>query len=433
MRARLLRLVSAATLSCLASSAAQGENAADPQEQEQEQEQEATALKKREPVQRAYPFILVHHPARLYTMKQFDQNYLSAYRMLSRELEALSPKHAFTIQLLATLFTLPLSHEEGHRSILTTKRIGSISRPYFDEHGAAYVEGVSDQSLQELRDSDLPSYIRLHAGGLESDYAIGNRCSALSAFGQEKLKTIYIECAMRRINQVFYLASSLVPWTAPKLEEEEDELDRDIVGHDVWGAIRHLHRPDMPFYRYTNYDDLTDEEQDFATRVAIRSFANLAAPSLFGKRNWQLAKGLKIAGGLGYSLAPFGDFLDEQIWLKVGSDLRLHFYARQFQNKHNWFPAAGASLVAFPLHPRLQVDASVHLWRQPKDLAFQSSQGKSGGLVSVLAKYQFLQARNGQRSISLDIGATAKSQGFVPEEPYLKQSLGLQLGTTIHY
>ncbi len=427
MRVRLLRFVSAATFLCLAPSAARAENANDTQGEE------ATAPKKTKPDQRSYPFILVHHPARLSTMKQFDQNYLSAYRMFSRELEALSSKQANTIRLLTTLLSLPLSHEEGHRSVLTTKRIGSISRPYFDEHGAAYVEGVSDQSLQELRDSDLPSYIRLHAGGLESDYAIGNRCSALSAFRQEKLSTIYIDCALRRINQVFYLATSLVPWSFPKLEEEEDELDRDIVGHDVWGAIRHLHRPNMPFSRYTNYDDLTDEEQDFATRVAIRAFANLAAPSLFGKRNWQLKEGLTISGGLGYSLAPFGDFLDEQIWLKVGSDLRLHFYARQFQNERNWFPAAGASLIAYPLHPRLEVDASVHLWRQPEDLAFQSSKGKSGGLVTVLAKYQFLQARNGQRGISLDIGATAKSEGFVPEEPYLKQSLGLQLGTTINY
>jgi hypothetical protein len=121
----------------------------------------------------------------------------------------------------------------------------------------------------------------------------------------------------------------------------------------------------------------------------------------------------------------------------VGSDLRLHFYARQFQNEHNCFPAAGASLIAYPLYDRLQVDASVHVWRQPEDLGFQTSKGKSGGLVSVLAKYQFWQTRNGQRGISLDIsldiGATTKSKGFVPEEPYLKQSLGLQLGTTIHY
>ena len=110
-------------------------------------------------------------------MKQYDTNYLSAYRMLSRELvDRVSWPTATILQLGLTLFTAPLTHEEGHRSILTTKGIGSISRPYFDGNLAAYVEGVTDATLIALRDSDLPSYIRLHTAGLESDYVLGNRC-----------------------------------------------------------------------------------------------------------------------------------------------------------------------------------------------------------------------------------------------------------------
>jgi len=38
--------------------------------------------------------------------------------------------------------------------------------------------------------------------------------------------------------------------------------------------------------------------------------------------------------GLGYMMSPFGDFIDENIWLKSGL-FNFLFYARQFQNKEN--------------------------------------------------------------------------------------------------
>lgn len=41
-----------------------------------------------------------------------------------------------------------------------------------------------------------------------------------------------------------------------------NELERDIVGHDIWGMIRHIHRPNMEFHRYTTWNELTDEEKN---------------------------------------------------------------------------------------------------------------------------------------------------------------------------
>jgi hypothetical protein len=32
------------------------------------------------------------------------------------------------------------------------------------------------------------------------------------------------------------------------------------VGNDVYGQIRHMHKPTMTFYRYTRYSDLTPQE-----------------------------------------------------------------------------------------------------------------------------------------------------------------------------
>ena len=94
----------------------------------------------------SYQFALVDDPARLYSMRQFNQNYLSCYRLSVRVLEnvlsngdTINKKElrmSEIIQnLLLTSYLMPLTHEEGHRSILTHLKIGSISVPYFNSHG----------------------------------------------------------------------------------------------------------------------------------------------------------------------------------------------------------------------------------------------------------------------------------------------------------
>ncbi len=101
------------------------------------------------------------------------------------------------------------------------------------------------------------------------------------------------------------------------LEEEENELERDIVGYDTYGQARHLHRPNMDFQRYTRYDEMTSEEKRYVDRIGWRSLLNLANPMIIGKRNFAITDNIKINGGLGYTMSPFGDFIDETIYLKL--------------------------------------------------------------------------------------------------------------------
>ena len=384
---------------------------------------------------RDYPLILVHHPARLWTMKQFNQNYLSGYRALSRKAEKhLSARVELLLQLGLTIFTLAWTHEEGHRSILTTKNIGSISRPYPNADGAAYVQGVTDATLMDLRDNSLPTFVRLHTAGLESDYALGNRCTSLAAFEQEKLLRIWVECTLRRASHILYFALSPIDSLSPNLEEEANELERDIVGHDVLGAIRHLHRPTMPFYRYTDPEDLTSQEENFVTRVALRSLLNLFNPTILGRSNFEVAPGLKLSGSFGYSMSPFGDFIDENVWL-LYKELRVHAYLRQLQGQERWYPAGGMRVVDYPVMPRVHASLELHGWAQPEGLTFAASQRKVGGMIIALARTRVIEFGRGadEGSMSVDVGFTAKTEGFAPEESYLGEKFGLQLGTTVRF
>ncbi len=142
---------------------------------------------------REYSFILMDTPSQLFTMRQVDESYLSFSRLFSRSLYEMldNDYYAELIQVAAlSLFLMPLTHEEGHRSILTGENIGSISDPYFNKEGAAYVKGVNDETLEKMRDESFPEYIRLHAGGLESDYMLTKRIDRIGSFEMDDFQTM---------------------------------------------------------------------------------------------------------------------------------------------------------------------------------------------------------------------------------------------------
>ncbi len=383
-----------------------------------------------------YPFLLIDSPAKLFTMRQSDENSLSLYRLSIRQLNKIvifknKPLYFnnLLLQSVVSLIFLPLTHEEGHRSILTYKGIGSISQPFFNKDGAAYVVGVKDADLKMLRDTDLPTYIRLHTAGLESDYAMLLREASLMNWGQEDKSILWTEYFLRKFSLVTYYSLGLLKINAG-IKEEDNELKRDIVGHDVYGAIRHLHRPNMEFKRYTNYEDLTREEKKFVRRVGWRSLLNLADPLLIGKTGFKLNDKSKGNLALGYGMVPFGDYIDEHLWLSTKS-INAHFYLRQYENKSTWFPAFGTNFYGISITKGVSVDAAVHGWMQPKALAFKENSGRLGVATEVMGKYHLFSRTKGLRGMSLNLGITAKTEGFLLEEMNMKKHIGLRFGASI--
>jgi hypothetical protein len=388
--------------------------------------------------QQEYSFLLVDAPARLYTMRQSNENFLSAYRLGFRTLANALPdtidlrlkkftkaKTMVLIESLSEILLYPLSHEEGHRSILTAEGIGSISAPYYNRHGTAYVNGVRDAELKNLRDTKLPTYIRLHVAGNESDYALALRSTALLTWEKETTGILFADIFLRKLIVTSYYFIK-TDFNLP----EESELERDIVGHDVLSAIRHLHRPEMEFTRHTKLADLTDEEKKFHNRVRYRSLINLIDPVLLTKTGFTLKNGLKFNLAGGYGMSPFGDFIDEHFWVKWGK-LNSHVYLREFQNRSTWFPAAGVEFANIPLGKRWIADATLHGWQQPKGLDFNTTQGQWGGAVDATLKYRFFSSAKTGLGISLNLGVVAKTQGYLIEEVALGNHVGGRFGVSI--
>lgn len=381
----------------------------------------------------SYPFIIQDSPAGSFSMRQFNQNYLSSYRYLSDKLYSNTPrKIGYLVQYFSELFfLLPLTHEEGHRSILTSISIGSISQPYFNAKGACYVKGVHDADLKAFRNNDLPNYIRLHTAGLESDFMLCNRIEELVVFGFESNQNLRLDYLARKLSLLSYYTFSLVPEFSPKLTEEKEELDRDIVGHDVYGAIKNLHRPHEEFYRYTNYDDLTTDEQKFVKRVGFRSFLNLASPLFFKPLNVIKRQNLKLSVSSGYTMCPFGDFIDENFFIQYNQKYNIHAYLRQFENRNTWFMGGGLSLVDYQISSKFNTTVAAHLWNQPHNLDFNTTKSQFGGSGDVLFKYIVLEHKS-HNSMSIDLGLNYKTYGFLPEEVCLKEHFGVRLGVTVN-
>lgn len=384
---------------------------------------------------REYPFILRDDPARLFTMRQLDQDFLSGYRLFAGLVsENFSPTVSAIIQGVFDYgFFKTLTHEEAHRSILVGLDIGAVSHPFPFEKRSGYVDGVTDAVLQNLRDTRFPTFIRLHTAGFESDYMLATREEALMSFRDDQPKNLLVEYLLRKVAIVRYFTEGLFHHDTDG-PEEANELERDVVGNDLYGAIRHLFRPAMPYTRYTRLADLTGEERGYLRRVEWRTFLNLVNPNVIGVSGFRLSRDLRVNAGLGHCLGPFGDFIDEKIWVAFKDKIKVSAYLREFQNLDHWFLAGGIGLSDYPLTDRVSVSAMAHYWRQPWDLSFTASAGRSGGAVDVTGRYKvMLRPDSRVRSLSLDFGLIYKSAGFLPEELAMDRHFGLRCGLTLGF
>lgn len=395
-----------------------------------------------------------------FTMRQMDLAYLSTSRLINRGVEAIFGDKKFLkikisdwIDYAWPFFVYAVTHEEGHRSILTAQGIGSISQPFFNYHMTAYVKGVSDSTLINFRNTNKPSFIRMYTAGIESDYMMAKREEMYAAFEFDKFSILYPDYFLRRISIAGYLSAGIIYDAAEKsggiykwvtdlmnVVEEPDEYARDICGFDTFGAVRALFGNDYNFKRYVQFSDLTREEKDFlAKRMSYKSFLNYISLFLFTKPNINIKDKFAISGSMGYALAPFGDFIDENIYFKwrntAWGDLNFYFYARQAENYNTWYPAFGVGIIELSPLEWFSISTEGHIWWQPEDMKFYTSNSFFGGAFELTVKL-FLINSNWPLFIQkagLTTSLLVKSKGFMPEIEQLDTSIRFSMGLEIAF
>ena len=405
-----------------------------------------------------YGFVLFDG-TRLFSMYESNQNYVSIYRMGVRLTDDLikDKKILLALKILIRPTFIAFTHEEGHRSILTHYGIPSISQPFFNLNGAAYVKGVEDAILHRLRLEDLPSFIRLHTAGLESDYCITQRAFRSAAFNQDSWDTLIWDAGWREFGVLNYMMSGMMVTVFEKamapltneetaelykktydmmlygIDEEENEWERDIVGHDVLGMIRHLHNPESEFHRYTKYSELNEEEKNMLIRIGLKSLINIVNPFFIGKPNFKIGDDLFIGGNAAYSLAPFGDFIEQNIYVKKGI-WNISLYAREAQNRYRWFPSFGIALHDVGVTDWFSFSTGLHYWMQPENLDFNTSTAMHGGAVEGDVTFYLPNITSDYfKSLGISAGGVFKTAGFMSEVESHKTFWRIRAGVVVRY
>lgn len=374
----------------------------------------------------------------LFTMNQSNDLMITSLRLIGNEVDYYSlprkkQKAYFNTQLLfAALIGQAITHEEGHRSVLSELGIGSISKPFFDKNLVAKVTGVTDETLMNLRDNDLPNYIRLHTAGLESDYAYLKKEDNLFNFGEETYGVLYGDYLARKIGSQFYYLTLLFKSKAGIKEIDTPVLERDIVGNDLYGMIRHLHRPSTDFYRYTEYNDLTIAEQNFAKRIGFLSILNFLNPNLWRGKKYNFSHNTIGTGSISFSLTPFGYFTEQNAYLIIKDKYKVNPYFRQYFNKSSTFLAGGIKLHNYVFNnDKFLLNSSIDFWEQPKNLEFRTNENQFGfGVKSELA-LRFSNWNDNSKSAYFKIGAAYKTDGFIPELPSIKEDFQVFCGIVL--
>lgn len=332
--------------------------------------------------------------------------------------------------ILTGLVFQPITHEEGHRSILSQYNIGSISQPVFDKKLVAKVVGVSDETLIGLRNDNLPAYIHLHSAGLESDLTYLNALNRKLVFDEEAYSYVSADMLVRNMGVLGYYLTSWVNRGFSLDEYASSELERDIVGHDIWGMARHLYRPDMEFHRYTTWDELTPEEKRFANRTAALSLLNLLNPQLYNMKSFSISETSSMGFNIGYFLSPFGDYLEQNIFYHNKSKgIKLNPFFREYFNKDHTFLAGGIRLQNYELNDKILINTVLDLWAQPKELSFTTKERELGAGVGLNGAYKIMERESKRKhALFLDIGVKTKTKGFLPENPSLNNSFRINIG-----
>jgi hypothetical protein len=399
---------------------------------------------------REYSFTVFPGTLSLFTMEQMDEDYLSTSRLLNRSIETvIDGKNIWKIPIASLinftwpLFTMAITHEEGHRSILTNQGIGAISCPFYSAQGTAGVYGVTDSTLKGLRSRDLSSFIRMYTAGMESDYMMARRSEQLAAFNMDTVSVLYPDFLMRVAMTagyeelaVFYQGSEeglkFCDLFVQNLSEENNELERDIVGMDTFGAVHWMFYPNAEYKRYVQWSDLTSEEKRFLwDRMWRKSYCNFLSPFLFMKPYFRLSDEMTITGSAGYCLAPFGDFIDENVYFTYRK-FHISFYAREYENYDTWFPAFGVSLCDYKPLDWLSFTVSGHFWMEPENLGFYATTGVPGGAVKIKASI-FVPFTTTVRAVSIDMSILYKTAGYLPEVESHKQLFRVTCGTTVRF
>ncbi len=379
-----------------------------------------------------------------YTKRLFfkpEKNYTIGRKIL-RELGLGSTNLIIEILIGGTPFGTGWTHEEWHRAVMNKNNVRSFNDMNTFPIGkeTVSVSHVTDEDLANFKASNNADFVRMGIAGIEAQYEYVKAVQKDNFYNNLNLSS-QVSYWINNLNSISYVrfcSTAEGDSLTVKLEREEGTniKVRDFTGFDFTAWIYDLSRPNEAYAargispsgvgirRYRQTTDLTNEELDYLKKMGKMQWINLISPMMFYINSIKVNNDLRFNFGLFHYLSSFGYDLGCNFFVNYKQN-KIFFALHNYHNLHNNFYGVEAQLIDKELligNKTLLFTPSVHLWTQPKNQEFRTSDSQLGGKAEI-----YVSAKIGQTWRPY-IALSAKTNGWVAGDVYLNSNFSGRIG-----
>jgi hypothetical protein len=329
------------------------------------------------------------------------------------------------------LLSTPFLSVEAERELLSTKGLHVSYNPtLFSPYGRSYSYGLDNIEMSNLRNSDFPTYMRLHTIQNDVHYTAAKLI-------EEKLARVDLSNINNKFNYVFLYGVELLShresnvfWglgSEPQTSNfSENKQPLIIDPQKSW--IKYLFEPGFGYKRQVTADDLSANETRYLRRSSLFSLLNFISPQMLGSGKIKLSDNNRFTFSLNYLRTVFGEMFEQNIWLMHNSTLS-GIFLRQYVNHEKAGIGLGYKWYDTPLANNLYLTSNLNYWCQPSECSFYDRSFSNGFSINQQLEWQFAKDKYIKRNnMSLFLGYNYKSKGYEPENFHLKANFDVQLG-----
>ncbi len=322
------------------------------------------------------------------------------------------------------------------QQLLSGKDLKMRYHPFaFNSFGRSYHYGVPVSQMDRLKTEDYTDFMRLHTVRSEYRYV-------KARMQEEEIVRVDTRNRNNLLDYLRYYSLDLlynrmysVSWTPLKdiVVEKHNESETPLIVDVNKSWVKYLFEPETPFSAHITRSALSDEAQRYLRRSSYLSWLNLCSLPLFGVSRIPLGRHWQGSFSLGYLRTPFGEQMEQNIWLSYKRQLH-GVFVRQYVNHEKTGWGLGYKLYDVSLNRHLYLTSYIDYWLQPADFRFYDRTFRSGFRIGQELEYRLLQNRyTRQNRLSIFLGYDYKTKGYVPDNLRTDASFRLNAGCKINF
>ncbi|MBI3133454.1 MAG: hypothetical protein HYZ14_02155 [Bacteroidetes bacterium] len=331
------------------------------------------------------------------------------------------------------------AHEEFHRTVLGVKNVSSQNGNWFLSRWDGTVYGITDQTLDNLKQTDLNQLLYSYTAGVQYEVLLNQKITTDDFF----TKRSHYKNALLLYNAYYvynYFKFSTSPFSdsvkilAPP-HENANPAERDYAGADLTAWAYDMFNPALPFSsrdsfpngdgvnRRVGFADLSTEAQNYLVKQKKLTLLNFVNPAIFFVNRIKINSDFSFNLFAQYAPTHFGNDVAAYLPVKY-KKFNVLFQAHQFQNHDTKGMGIGIGIYNYPVTGKLKLDAAVNYWNQPE--SFWNQQKINGGSADLKATYRL------GKNTAVFAGVSGKTRGWLMGNPYLTENVSAQAGLTFN-